>query len=95
MLTGRLDEAVEETGAVNERKRLLAGWSKERVDAFLRAERSGKVEEVEGGWRIDGHFMTKFPITGEALTDYFEWLAEEGEREQRAVEDDKLDADAG
>lgn len=59
------------------RKELLRTWSKERVDAFLAAEKGGLIQEVPGGWIIEGTFREKMPFTGELLTSYLEMLVHE------------------
>ena len=57
------------------RKELLRTWDQERIDALLAAEKNGSVEEVPGGWVMEGHFYEKFPFKGEMLTSYLSMLA--------------------
>ena len=68
------------------RKELLRTWSKERVDAFLAAEKGGFIQEVPGGWLIKGTFMEKMPFTGELLTSYLQMLAHESLEAEKASE---------
>lgn len=60
---------------IKSRKELLRSWSAERISAFLEAESVGAIQEVPGGWLVDGYFREKLPFKGEALTSYLQMLA--------------------
>ena len=68
------------------RKELLRTWNKERVGAFLGAEKRGLIQEAPGGWIIEGNFMEKMPFTGELLTSCLQMLAHEALEAEKASE---------
>lgn len=55
----------------------MRAWPKDRLDAFLAAERAGAVARAPGGWIVEGKFVEKLPYKGDFLTAYFDYLADD------------------